>query len=144
MPHPIENIMETSMEQLKDIADVNTVVGKPITAGDKAVILPISKVTLGFLSGGGEYGQKSGPVKRSGDMMDTAAADAYPFAGTAVAGMSLTPMGFLYVNEDRVRLLSTSYATPIERIMDAVPQALQIVEGMAKKGACKEDGGTDA
>lgn len=144
MPHPIENIMETSMEQLKEIADVNTVVGKPIMAGEKTVILPISKVTLGFLSGGGEYGQKGGPVKKSGEMLDTAEKQTYPFAGTAVAGMSLTPMGFLYVNEEKVRLLSTSYATPIERIMDAVPQALQIVEGWAKNSARKEEDETNA
>ncbi len=128
MPHPIENIMETSVAKLKEIADVNTVVGAPVMAGEEGVILPISKVSLGFLSGGGEYGPvSSGPVKRSSEMLESTAQD-YPFAGAAVAGMNLTPMGFLYVNKDTVRLLPTDYASPVERVIDAVPQILHTVE----------------
>ena len=54
MSHPIENMLTTTMEQLRKIVDVNTVVGAPVAVGD-AIILPVSRVSLGFLTGGGEY-----------------------------------------------------------------------------------------
>lgn len=140
MPHPIENIMETSVEKLKEIADVNTVVGKPVLSGEEGIILPISKVSLGFMSGGGEYAPKPGAVKKSGEAFENAASS-YPFAGAAVAGVSLTPMGFLYVNGQTVRLLSTSYASPIERVIDMVPQLLEKVEGMLTENGGEADAG---
>lgn len=141
MPHPIENIMETSVEKLKEIADVNTVVGKPVLSGEEGIILPISKVSLGFMSGGGEYAPKpGGAVKKSGEAFENAASS-YPFAGAAVAGVSLTPMGFLYVNGQTVRLLSTSYASPIERVIDMVPQLLEKVEGMLTENGGEADAG---
>lgn len=131
MPHPIENIMQTSMEQLKGIVDVNTVVGSPIQANSQTVVLPVSRVSLGFLSGGGEYA--ASPVKRSGDMLDRASQGAYPFAGVSAAGMSLTPLGFLYIHDDVVRVLPASSASPLERITDAIPQALKMVEAAIQK-----------
>lgn len=54
--HPIENIMQTSMEQIKRMVDVNTVVGNPIVTAGNTMILPVSKLSLAFLVGGGEYG----------------------------------------------------------------------------------------
>lgn len=56
MAHPIENIMKTTMEEIKQMVDVNTVVGTPILTGTETMILPVSKVSVGFFSGGGEYG----------------------------------------------------------------------------------------
>lgn len=134
MQHPIENIMQSSMTQLKNIVDVNTVVGKPVAAGGDAIVMPVSKVSLGFLSGGGEYGASSmsAPVKRSSDMMDKETG-AYPFAGAAAAGMSLVPMGFLYVNGTTVRLISTGHTTPMERVFDIMPQLVQILEDCVKE-----------
>ena len=55
MMHPIENIMKGAMEEIKAIVDVNTIVGDPILTGEETMILPVSKVSLGFISGGGEY-----------------------------------------------------------------------------------------
>lgn len=139
MPHPIENIMHSSMSQLKNIVDVNTVVGSPVAAGGEAIVMPVSKVSLGFLSGGGEYGPSSQkePVKRSSDMLDEENG-AYPFAGAAAAGMSLVPMGFLYVNGNNVRLISTGHITPLERIFDIAPQLVQILEDCIKERSCDE------
>lgn len=134
MPHPIENIMQTSMEQLKNIVDVNTVVGHPVQADQKTVVLPVSKVSLGFLSGGGEYFMQgeSSPVKRSGDMLDKGNTT-YPFAGLSAAGMSLTPLGFLYIHDDVVRVLPAQSVSPLERMTDAIPQALKMLERLMEK-----------
>ena len=54
--HPVENIMRTTMEQLKEMVDVNTVIGKPILTAGETMILPVSRLSMGFISGGGEYG----------------------------------------------------------------------------------------
>lgn len=56
--HPVENIMRTTMEQLKEMVDVNTVIGKPILTAGETMILPVSRLSMGFISGGGEYGQR--------------------------------------------------------------------------------------
>lgn len=74
--HPIESLMGTSMESIREMVDVNTVVGDPVQTQDGSTIIPISKVSFGFVSGGGEYG-----VARSEDL---------PFAGGAGAGVSVT------------------------------------------------------
>ena len=64
MAHPIENILRTTMEQLKQIADVSTVVGAPIMTAGNTIVLPVSKISLGFVSGGAEYPGKNAPVRR--------------------------------------------------------------------------------
>lgn len=61
--HPVENIMRTTMEQLKEMVDVNTVIGKPILTAGETMILPVSRLSMGFISGGGEYGQKTEPLQ---------------------------------------------------------------------------------
>lgn len=109
MMHPIENIMKSAMEEIKEMVDVNTIIGDPILTGNETMILPVSKVSLGFLSGGGEYGMGNKPVRKSGTALDGETGgeengQRYPFAGTAVAGMSLTPMAFLSVNAGCVKV----------------------------------------
>lgn len=53
--HPIENMMKTAMEQIKEMVDVNTIVGDAVFSQDGTIILPVSKVCFGFVAGGGEY-----------------------------------------------------------------------------------------
>lgn len=130
MSHPIENIMKTTMEQIKQMVDVNTIMGNPIMTDSKNMVLPVSKVSLGFLSGGGEYGQSS-PVRRSGEIVD-AAEERYPFAGSTVAGMCLTPMAFLSVSDGDVKVLPAHYNCTLDRIIEMVPQAVTEVERIVK------------
>ena len=119
--HPIESLMGTSMENIKDMVDVNTVVGDPVMAQDGSTIIPISRVSFGFVAGGGEY----------------ALAGAYglPFAGGAGAGISIHPMGFLVCSANGVRLLSANCASPMERMVEMIPQAL---EGLRNRGEEEE------
>lgn len=135
MSHPIENIMKTTMEQIKQMVDVNTIMGNPIMTDSKNMVLPVSKVSLGFLSGGGEYGQSS-PVRRSGEAVDATAEERYPFAGSTVAGMSLTPMAFLAVSNGEVKVLPAHYNCTLDRIIEMVPQAVTEVERIVKD-ACQ-------
>ncbi len=113
--HPIENIMQTAMSEIKEMVDVNTVVGDPVISTDGSTIIPISKVSFGFVSGGGEYGE---PKENSQDESK------YPFSGGAGSGVCITPVGFLVVSEGDVRLLSVSGRTLIDQIVETVPHVI--------------------
>ncbi len=132
MSHPIENIMRSTMEQIKEMVDVNTIVGNPIITGKETVILPVSKVSLGFLSGGGEYCAGNAPVKKSGSELD---GDRLPFAGTSVAGMSITPIAFLSVADGKVKVLPAQYSSTIDRAIEIIPESICMV-GKVIGGAC--------
>ena len=121
--HPIENIMQTSMEQIKDMVDVNTIVGTPVITADGTMILPVSKVSLGFMAGGGEYkGGAQTSVKRSGEELDKT--EKYPFIGTAVAGLSLTPKAFVSVTQSGVRVMPVECGNVLDRVVDLIPEVI--------------------
>ena len=121
--HPIESLMGTSMESIREMVDVNTVVGDPVQTQDGSTIIPISKVSFGFVAGGGQYaGGFAQPPQE--DM---------PFAGGAGAGVSVQPMGFLVCSSGGVRLLSASCASPMERLVELLPQALDGLRAMEQE-----------
>ena len=119
--HPIESLMGTSMESIREMVDVNTVVGDPVQTQDGSTIIPISKVSFGFVAGGGEY---AGGMPPQQDM---------PFAGGAGAGVTVSPMGFLVCSSGGVRLLSASCASPIERMVEMLPQALESIRSWGEE-----------
>ncbi|MBR3486958.1 MAG: GerW family sporulation protein [Clostridia bacterium] len=125
MSHPIENIMHSSMERIKELADVNTVIGTPIMADDNTMILPVSKVSLGMLVGGGEY-NASQPMKRCSQ--DIAIDTGYPFIGASTLGMSLTPLAFLAVSNGSVRVLPAKQECSADRLIEMVPQIVETAE----------------
>ena len=93
----IKDLMSSSMNDLSDMTDVNAVVGKPIYTPDGTTVIPLCKVTMGFMTGGGEYGE----VRQLKNDKDS------PFAGGSGAVISMKPVGFLTSNNDGVRLIST-------------------------------------
>lgn len=99
--HPIEGLMKTTMESLKQMIDVNTIVGDAVETPEGTTIIPISRVSFGFASGGGEY-------KGGSDMEDDSDQDqqAMPFAGGTGAGVSVQPVAFMIVGKDNMKLLS--------------------------------------
>ena len=116
--HPIENLMTATMESLREMIDVNTVIGEPIATADGSTVIPISRVSFGFVSGGGEYDCPR-PVKTEGPD-----GRALPFAGGSGAGVTVQPLGFLVTNQDQVRLLPAQSYQPIDRIIELIPQTL--------------------
>lgn len=118
---PIESIMTTTMENIRDMVDVNTVIGDPVSTPDGSTVIPISRVSFGFVAGGGEYGVNNAPQGID---------PALPFAGGTGAGVTVHPMGFLYLNQDQVRLLPAQHYAPIDHIIEMVPQVLGDVRRM--------------
>ncbi|MDD2283278.1 MAG: GerW family sporulation protein [Eubacteriales bacterium] len=106
--HPIQGLMKTAMESIKEMVDVNTVIGDAVEAPDGSVIIPVSRVGLGFAAGGSEFG-----VPKETDL---------PFGGGSGAGVSVQPVGFLVVGQGAVRLLPVSQGAIFDRLVDLVPQ----------------------
>lgn len=129
--HPIDNMMQTTMESIRGMVDVNTVVGSPVAGAHGTTIIPISKVSVGFVAGGGEYAvedAKNHPIPT----------DVFPFAGGTGAGVSVQPVGFLVVGEDTVKLLPAQTSGAMERLVELMPQLLEnLNQNVEKKGGRK-------
>ena len=112
--HPIENIMSSTMDSIRDMVDVNTVIGEAVVTQDGSTIIPVSRVSFGFVAGGGEYRCQSRPVGEEMGRM--------PFAGGTGAGVTIEPMGFLVSNQSAVRLLPAQPYAPADRVIELAPQ----------------------
>ena len=118
MQHPIDNMMQTTMENIRGMVDVNTVVGSPVTGTKGTTIIPISKVSFGFIAGGGEYTAEEGRGR-------SLPAEAFPFAGGTGAGVSVQPVGFLVVGDGTVKVLPAQSNSAMERVVELLPQLIE-------------------
>ena len=131
MQHPIENLMKTSIEQIREMVDVNTIIGTPIIVNDENVVVPVSKVCLGFLSGGSEYPfTKNHSIKKSGqdassDTLPTQ--NGYPFAGAATAGMSISPVAFLALTDGSVQVHPMKHSSTTDHIIASLPRLINVI-----------------
>jgi len=134
--HPIEGLMKTAMESIKEMVDVNTIVGDPVETPDGSVIIPISKVACGFAAGGGEFETTGGQQDESqggGQQQQGNGATALPFGGGSGAGVSVQPVGFLVVGQGQTRLLPVDGNAVVDRIIDVTPGLLSQVQNMFRK-----------
>lgn len=116
--HPIQGLMKTAMESIKEMVDVNTVIGDAVETPDGSVIIPVSRVGFGFAAGGTEFETND---HDEGEL---------PFGGGSGAGVSVQPVGFLVVGNNQVRLLPVSNNAIYDRLIDAVPQLMEKVQDM--------------
>ena len=131
MNHPLSEMMSSSMSKIREMVDVNTVIGDPIVTGDGVTIIPVTKVSIGYGGGGSDFATKNYPANRDN-----------PFGGGAGAGVSITPVAFLIVRGENVRMLpvaepaSTSVDRLIEQLPDLIDKAQSFFES---RKAEKED-----
>lgn len=117
--HPIEGLMTTAMESIKEMVDVNTVVGDAVETPDGTVIIPVSRVACGFAAGGSEFSM----VKQGESDL--------PFGGGSGAGVSVQPVGFLVVGNGQVRLMPVDGRNAfMERLVDIAPQVVERIQNM--------------
>jgi len=116
MDHPIHSLMKISLENIKDMVDVDTIVGQPISSTHGTTIIPISKVKFGFASGGTD--QKGNENTQA------------PFGGGSGGTVSITPIAFLVVTkEDDIKVLSLEHQTHIyEKLIDFVPEIMSKIK----------------
>lgn len=135
--HPIEGLMKVAMENIKEMVDVNTIVGDPVETPDGSVIMPISKVGFGFAAGGSEFTTETEaelPNFRGGAGADGQnAVVAHPFGGGSGGGVSITPIAFLVVGKQGVRVVPLDNQTHIlERLIDSAPQVVERIQSMIR------------
>lgn len=128
--HPIENLMGTTMENLRQMIDVNTVVGEAIETKDGTYIIPISRVSFGFASGGSDINYKDLHEKETSK---------FAFGGGSGAGVTVKPVAFLVLKGDSVRLLPVNQTNTYDRIVDNIPQIIEILKDIKDKKNKKED-----
>lgn len=117
--HELENLMRSTMENLRDMIDVNTVIGDVVETSDGTSIVPISKVSFGFASGGSEFGNHTTLRKNE---------EKYPFGGGSGAGVSVKPIAFLIIKDGVVKLQPVDYDNTIDRVVDSIPQVIEMVK----------------
>lgn len=130
--HPIEGLMETAMNSIKDMIDVNTIIGDPIETAAGIVIIPISKVCFGFASGGSEFKGETIDEYKKKDKEEEVQYR-LPFGGGSGAGISINPVAFVVVSKDYIKILPIEHNSAIEKLMDYVPDLMEKANGIAEK-----------
>ena len=125
--HPIEGLMDVTLEKIKSMVDSNTIIGNPINMPDGTLILPVSKVSFGFASGGSDF-----PSKTSKQL----------FGGGGGAGVSISPIAFLVVRGNSVRMLQLAdTSNSVDRAIGMMPEMVDKVADLFGKSK-KDDNGT--
>ena len=140
--HPIEGLMLTAMNSIKDMIDVNTIIGDPIQAANNIVVIPISKVSFGFTAGGSEFkGETVNQYKKQ--ERDEQIEYRLPFGGGAGAGISLLPVAFLVIQGEMVKLLPVNHSTSLDKILDYIPDLFEKASCMINKSISNKKEQTD-
>ncbi|HBR32817.1 MAG TPA: sporulation protein YtfJ [Clostridiales bacterium] len=125
---PLKQIIDAALSKIGNVADVNTVIGEPIKLPDDIIVIPFSKVSVGFASGGAEYDGKGKADEKA------AAAEKPPhFAGGNGAGVSVVPLGFLVIDKDGVRMLDLKHSESFNISGDPVSKVLNSVNSIIEK-----------
>ena len=124
--HPIEGLMDVTLEKIKSMVDSNTIIGNPINMPDGTLILPVSKVSFGFASGGSDF-----PSKTSKQL----------FGGGGGAGVSISPIAFLVVRGNSVRMLQLAdTSNSVDRAIGMMPEMVDKVADLFGKNKKADDG----
>ena len=115
---PVERVMENAYKGMKSMAGADMVLGSPIVTNDGITIVPICRITLGFLTGGGEY---SSSVRESYE---------FPFAGGSGTGMSINPIAFLVCDKTKIKIINMDEKSPFEQLGEVIPE---IIKGFVVK-----------
>ena len=118
--HPVETILQTTMREVKNIIDVNTIVGNPIYGDGGAVVVPVSKVCLGFFAGGGDFPTQALSKKGQPEFDN----GGYPFLGASVVGVSIQPKAFLHMQGGQVTIMHADCDNTLDRLVQMIPAAM--------------------
>ena len=124
MENKLHEMMTAAMDKVRNMADTNTIVGQPITTPDGVTLIPISKISVGFGSGGGDYGKTA----KDG------------FGGAAAAGVKIDPVAFLIIKDGITRVMPVAVppVSTVDRIVEMVPDVMDKVEKYFDKKKVKE------
>ena len=135
--NPIEGLMDTTMNSIKDMIDVNTIIGEPIEINN-GVIIPLSKVTFGFASGGSEFNSETIDNynrKESEESIEYK----LPFGGGSGAAVNISPIAFLVVQKESVKLLPIDHSSSVDKLLDYVPDIMEKANNLINKCSKTEE-----
>ena len=125
--HPIQGLMNVTMDKIRQMADSNTIIGKPIKTDDGTTILPVSRISFGFASAGTDFDGKN-------------AANKDLFGGGSGAGVNIQPVAFLVIKDGCVRTIQlTDGSNSVDRALAMLPELVDKVAALIKKDEKKEE-----
>lgn len=110
----IQQIVNTALTNIKNATEINTIIGKPLVTSDGSTILPVSQVSFGFLAGGGEYNTPPKALAKNENQ----------FAGGSGGGASLTPIGFLVIHRNEIKMLKINEESAADKLLDLTKELL--------------------
>ena len=117
----VNNLLGVTMDKIKQMVDVNTVIGTPVTTPDGTTVIPVSRVSYGFASGGSDLPSKSQPSSGL-------------FAGGSGAGITISPIAFLTIHQGHVRVLQIEpYLSSVDRALEKVPDVVDKISSLFQK-----------
>lgn len=126
---PVNKIMENTLEKMREMVDVSTIIGEPMVTGDTTLI-PVSKVTYGFTSGGTDLPSKQG---------------AELFGGGGGGGISITPVAFIVIQNEKVRLMQIdNYTSSADRAISMIPELIDQISRLVKAKEGEEESSSEA
>ena len=119
--HPISDFSESTVQKIRDMIEVSTIVGNPITTPDGIMVIPVSKVSLGFISGGADWSKEQAKNQN--------------FSAATGTGVTINPVAFLVVKEGNVRLININMPadSTLDRLIDLAPEVMEKVTEWTKK-----------
>lgn len=125
MNNKLSDLMQTSMSRVREMVDSNTIIGQPITTPDGVTLIPVSRMSMGFGCGGGDYGKQKDN-----------------FGGGAGAGVRVEPVAFLVVRDGITRVLPVAVpaVTTVDRVIEMVPEVMDRVENFIDKKKAEKQG----
>ena len=120
--HEIQALMKTAMESLREMVNVNTIVGDIIESDSGVAVIPVSRVCCGFIAGGGDCLPRK---------------EHLPFMGGSGAGIHVQPVGFLVIHGESVRLIPVCGATPLDKAIEAVPLVMDQLQAFLERQESK-------
>ncbi len=124
MAEHVEKVLNNAIDGIKKMIDVDSVIGTPVKISDTTTIIPVTKVSIGFVSGGSSFGKV--PANEN-------------FGGGAGGGAKITPIAFLVVSGENVRLVSVSDSPDqTDKLLTKIPEVIDQISGFIKKKADKE------
>ena len=126
MSQKLPNMLENTIQKIREMVDVNSVVGAPITTPDGVTIIPVSKVSVGFGGGGSDFASKNGGE---------------PFGGGIGGGVMVDPVCFLIVKEGTVRMMPVAAPanTTADRIVEMIPDTLDKISNFVETKLKKDE-----
>lgn len=138
--NPIEGLMNTTMSSIKDMVDVNTIIGKPIETKN-GIIIPLSKVTFGFASGGSEFNSETIDNYNKKEKEESIEYK-LPFGGGSGAAVNISPIAFLVMQNENVKLLPIEHTSSVDKLLDYVPDVMEKANDLINRCNKKESSST--